>query len=291
MTNTAWNNGNLAWDDKREKAIDWMSRVLSSNGAFTWNVKRQFYPTKLHEDDIALLKIIYAGLPNFPPPSSTSPSSIPSITAAPSVEQDGTPSASPSIFPSKSPSSFDKCTESKNDEYIWVDKKGGVARSHKCVFLKELSIKKEKRARRICQKGFGFTSASSVCPKSCAPFLEEVKEFSLRKKDGSEVTKKCKLLMDLEADEKFERVTNICAMTTMGSQLFIPASTQCEITCGRISKKVVEFKFTKKNGTEKTKTCKWLYKLSLEKPYRVERICRDSKVDSACYFVCNPCIR
>jgi hypothetical protein len=296
MTNSAWNNGNLVWDDKTDKAIDWMSRVLASKGAFTWNVKRQFYPTKLHEDDIALLKIIYAGLPDSPP-STTSPSSSPSISLSPSAQQDGTPSvspdgtpsASPSFFPSKSPSFEDQCTESRNDEYVWVDKKG-VGRSYKCIFLKDLSIKKRERARRICQKGFGSTSAKNVCPKSCAPFLEEVKEFSLRKKDGSEVKKLCKMLVDLEVDENFERITKICTMTAMGSQTFIPASIQCEITCGRISKKDMEFKFTKKNGTEKTKTCKWLYKLSLRKPYRAERICNDPLVDSTCYFVCNPCV-
>jgi len=74
----------LIWNGiKLPQAIDWMSRVVNSSGAWTWNVKRSFYPTKLHEDDIALLKDIYAGVAQTTRVPSASPS-------------DPIPSASPS---------------------------------------------------------------------------------------------------------------------------------------------------------------------------------------------------
>lgn len=272
MTNNNWNNGDLVWDDKTDKAIDWMSRVLAAKGAWTWNVKRSFYPTKLHEDDVSLLKIIYAGLPDSPSTAapSSSPSSSPSISSAPSAQDE-------------------QCVERNNDEYVRVDN-DGVERSYSCLFLRNLSIENRERSRRICRKDSGVTSAQNVCPRTCGPFLEETEIFSLRKKDGSEVQKTCKLLVDLETTENFERITKICAMTDMGSPTFAPASTVCEIACGRNANKDMEFKFTKKNGAEKSKTCRWLYKLSLRKPNRVERICKAQDVADACPFVCNPCI-
>ena len=283
MTNNNWNNGELAWDDKTDKAIDWMSRVLVSKGAFTWNVKRSFYPTKLHEDDVALLKTIYAGLPD-PPQSTNAPSSFPS--SSPSSSSSSIPSSSPSSSPSLQD---DQCTEEKDDEYVRVDN-DGVERSYSCFFLRNLSTDNQERARRICRKNTGVTSAQNVCPKTCGPFLEETNIFSLRKKDGSEVQKTCKILVDLETAENFDRIKKICTMTTMGSPSFVPASTVCQIACGRMSNKDNEFKFVKKNGVEKTKTCRWLYLLSLRNPNRVERICKVQEVADACPFVCNPCV-
>jgi len=77
MTNTAWNHGNLVWNDDNRlpQAIDWMSRVINAKGAWTWNVKRTHNPTQIHVDDIALLKQIYAEL-STPSPTTSYPTTL-----------------------------------------------------------------------------------------------------------------------------------------------------------------------------------------------------------------------
>ena len=41
-----------------------MSIVLDDKGAFTWNVKRQIHPTKLHEDYISFFNEVYQEVAN-----------------------------------------------------------------------------------------------------------------------------------------------------------------------------------------------------------------------------------
>ena len=64
MTSTAWNNGDIAWGgDNLPKAIDWMSRVLNANGAWTWNMVRNGPSAGyMRTNDIELLKQIYSNL-------------------------------------------------------------------------------------------------------------------------------------------------------------------------------------------------------------------------------------
>ena len=68
--------------------------------AWTWNVKRQFYPPLLHPDDITFLKDVYASLRPTEKPS-MNPSDSPSLE--PSLEPSLNPSAIPSLKPSSDP--------------------------------------------------------------------------------------------------------------------------------------------------------------------------------------------
>ena len=70
-TSETWNGGlRIVWNV--DQATEWMKRVVDSNGAWTWNVRRRgcagcttegTNPSEINYPDVEFLKAVYAGLP------------------------------------------------------------------------------------------------------------------------------------------------------------------------------------------------------------------------------------
>jgi hypothetical protein len=104
---TTWNGRqknliNLEWNESQ--AVDWMSRALESEGAWTWNIPREdfVYPGKmsiLREDFVDFLNLVVVQLD-----LSSAPSLVPSTSTPPSLQPSSQLSRSPSFSPSEQPS-------------------------------------------------------------------------------------------------------------------------------------------------------------------------------------------
>merc|ERR1711935_290325 len=220
MTNEKWNNGALAWDgDKTPMAIDWMSRVIKAKGAWTWNVKRSFYPYILHPEDVALLQQIYAGIPTESP--TLSPTTTPTATpiAAPTTAPTSRPTAAPTAAPNVATAAP---TESKsgpitcmNDDDFRINKK----KKKHCAFI----TWKEGRQTRLCQ----MNKVRVNCPSSCGIDGCCTDRAAFRFKNDKQKRRSCEWV-----DVKLKRRTTYCEMRRVKSE--------CVKTCNNCQPFVVK---------------------------------------------------